>query len=132
MIDLRPKRSGSSSPFSFQLLPLPTLPHYSLDRKPVRKYRPPMNSISYTEARDRLASVWDEAISTRQPITISRRGKESVVLVAMDEWEGLQETAHLLRSPTNARRLLEALTRLGEGEGESITVSELTAKTSLR
>jgi len=91
-----------------------------------------MNSISYTEARDRLASVWDEAISTRQPITISRRGKESVVLVAMDEWEGLQETAHLLRSPTNARRLLEALTRLGEGEGESITVSELTAKTSLR
>ena len=91
-----------------------------------------MNSISYTEARDRLASVWDEAISSRQPIAISRRGKESVVLVAMDEWEGLQETAHLLRSPANARRLLEALGRLGEGRGESLTVAELTAKTSHR
>jgi antitoxin YefM len=91
-----------------------------------------MNSISYTEARERLASVWDEAISSRQPVTISRRGKESVVLVAKDEWEGLQETAHLLRSPTNARRLLEALTRLGEGEGEAMTVPELTATTGIR
>lgn len=91
-----------------------------------------MNSISYTEARDRLASVWDEAISSRQPIAISRRGKESVVLVAMDEWEGLQETAHLLRSPANARRLLEALNRLNEGQGDSLTVSELTAATTLR
>lgn len=91
-----------------------------------------MNSISYTEARERLASVWDEAISSRQPIALSRRGKESVVLVAMDEWEGLQETAHLLRSPANARRLIEALTRLGEGQGEPLTVSELTAKSTLR
>lgn len=90
-----------------------------------------MNSISYTEARERLASVWDEAISSRQPVAISRRGKESVVLVAMDEWEGLQETAHLLRSPANASRLLEALTRLGEGQGDSLTVSELTAKANL-
>jgi antitoxin YefM len=50
----------------------------------------------------------------------------------MDEWEGLQETAHLLRSPANARRLLEALSRLSEGQGESLTVSELTAATTLR
>ena len=88
-----------------------------------------MISVSYTEARDRLASVWDEAISSRQPIAISRRGKESVVLVAMDEWQGLQETAHLLRSPANARRLLEALTRLDDGQGKTMTVSELTAAT---
>jgi len=90
-----------------------------------------MTSISYTEARERLASVWDEAISSRQPIALSRRGKESVVLVAMDEWEGLQETAHLLSSPANARRLLEALKRLGEGHGESLTIPELTVRTNL-
>jgi len=67
--------------------------------------------ISYTEARERLASVWDETISTREPVIISRRGSESVVLVALDEWEGLIETAHLLRSPANAKRLLGALLR---------------------
>ena len=68
-----------------------------------------MTSISYTEARDRLATVWDETIATRKPVVISRRGSESVVLVALDEWNGLLESAHLLRSPANAKRLLGAL-----------------------
>ncbi len=84
-----------------------------------------MPAVSYTEARDRLASIWDEAVSSREPVIISRRGSESVVLVPLDEWEGLQETAHLLRSPANARRLLGALQRLGEGEGRSLTMGEL-------
>jgi antitoxin YefM len=84
-----------------------------------------MTTVSYTEARDRLASIWDETLATREPVVISRRGSESVVLVALDEWEGLQETAHLLRSPANARRLLGALQRLNEGEGEVLTLDEL-------
>jgi len=91
-----------------------------------------MNSISYTEARDRLAGIWDEALSTREPVMISRRGKESVVLVAREEWEGMQETAHLLRSPANARRLLAALSRLSEGEGEALETSQLAARTGSR
>jgi antitoxin YefM len=82
-------------------------------------------TISYTEARDRLASVWDETISTREPVIISRRGSESVVLVALDEWEGLIETAHLLRSPANAKRLLGALQRLSSGEGAELSVDQL-------
>ncbi|MBP7950098.1 MAG: type II toxin-antitoxin system prevent-host-death family antitoxin [Verrucomicrobiales bacterium] len=84
-----------------------------------------MPAVSYTEARDRLASIWDEAVSTREPVIISRRGSESVVLVPLDEWEGLQETAHLLRSPANARRLLGALQRLGEGEGQTLAMGDL-------
>jgi antitoxin YefM len=84
-------------------------------------------AITYTEARDRLASVWDEAISTREPVVISRRGSESVVLVAQDEWEGLLETAHLLRSPANARRLLGALNRLDQGEGRHLSLREVQA-----
>jgi antitoxin YefM len=87
-----------------------------------------MPTISYTEARDRLASVWDETISTREPVTIDRRGHESVVLVPASEWQGLVETAHLLRSPTNARRLLAALNRLDHGEGKELTVDALAAK----
>ena len=91
-----------------------------------------MSSISYSEARDRLASVWDEAVSTREPVVIDRRGHESVVLVPVGEWEGLLETAHLLRSPANARRLLGALQRLESGEGEVLTVDELAAKVGLK
>jgi antitoxin YefM len=87
-----------------------------------------MTTISYTEARDRLASVWDETVSTREPVTIDRRGHESVVLVAAGEWQGLMETAHLLRSPANARRLLGALNRLEQGEGEQIHAADLAAK----
>jgi len=90
-----------------------------------------MSSISYSEARDRLASVWDETVSTREPVTIDRRGHESVVLVPAAEWEGLMETAHLLRSPANAKRLLAALTRLENGEGEVMGLADLKAKIGL-
>lgn len=84
-----------------------------------------MASISYTEARDKLASVWDEAVATREPVVLERRGHESVVLVPLEEWQGLVETAHLLRSPANARRLLAALKRLEEGEGVTLTPEQL-------
>jgi antitoxin YefM len=86
-----------------------------------------MPAISYTEARDRLASVWDETVSTREPVVIARRGHESVVLVPASEWEGLLETAHLLRSPANARRLLGALNRLEQGEGVELSTDALAA-----
>ncbi len=88
-----------------------------------------MTSISYTEARDQLASVWDKTVSTREPVVIDRRGHESVVLVPASEWQGLLETAHLLRSPANARRLLNALNRLEAGEGQKLTLETLAATT---
>jgi len=87
-----------------------------------------MSTISYTEARERLASVWDETVSTREPVVITRRGSESVVLVPLEEWEGLVETAHLLRSPANSRRLLAALHRLSTGEGEELSADDLKAR----
>lgn len=67
--------------------------------------------ISYTHARANLAALCEEAISTREPIIIHRRGGEDVALVAVDELRGLMETAHLLRSPKNAQRLFTALAR---------------------
>jgi antitoxin YefM len=90
-----------------------------------------MTNISYTEARDRLAAVWDQAVSTREPVVIDRRGHESVVLVPVSEWEGLVETAHLLRSPANARRLLAALNRLDQGEGIELTADSLASKVGI-
>jgi antitoxin YefM len=87
-----------------------------------------LSTISYTEARECLASVWDKTVSTREPVIISRRGSESVVLVPLDEWRGLVETAHLLRSPANARRLLAALQRLDAGQGTELTPEQLAGK----
>jgi antitoxin YefM len=85
------------------------------------------NDVSYTEARERLAELWDRAIAEREPIRLTRRGSEPVVLIAADEYEGLRETAHLLRSPTNAARLLSALERARGDEGEPKDVKELRA-----
>lgn len=99
-----------------------------MDRKAVHVFIPPMPTISYTEARDRLAGIWDEAVANREPVKIDRRGHESMVLVPVGEWDGLVETAHLLRSPANARRLLASLNRLEQGEGVKMTMEELAVK----
>ena len=66
---------------------------------------------TYTDARSRFASLFDAATTAREIIIIRRRGAEDVALIAADELESLRETAHLLRSPKNARRLLVALER---------------------
>jgi len=71
---------------------------------------------TYTQARENFAALCDEAASTREPILISRRGSEDVALVSAAELRGLMETAHLLRSPKNARRLLTALFRAQDRE----------------
>jgi antitoxin YefM len=78
---------------------------------------------TYTDARDNLAQLLDRVTGDREVVFIRRRGREKVALVAADELEGLMETAHLLRSPRNASRLLSALRRAlrGAGEPESVT-----------
>lgn len=70
-----------------------------------------MTHTTYSQARANLADLCRRAVEDREPIVISRRGAEDVVLIAADELAGLLETAHLLRSPENARRLLNALNR---------------------
>ena len=84
-----------------------------------------MSTITYSNARDHLAEVWDKTVSTREPVIVSRRGAESIVMLPLDEWTGIQETAHLLRSPTNAQRLLAALNRLEQGEGQVHSMESL-------
>jgi antitoxin YefM len=90
-----------------------------------------MSTITYSTARDHLAEVWDKTVSTREPVVVSRRGTESIVMLPLEEWEGLQETAHLLRSPANARRLLAALNRLEKDEGVTLSLEALKARNDL-
>jgi antitoxin YefM len=66
---------------------------------------------TYTEARQSLARLLDRVSNDREVVFIRRRGREKVALVAADELSSLMETAHLLRSPKNAARLLNALRR---------------------
>jgi antitoxin YefM len=66
---------------------------------------------TYTHARANLAALCDEVTANREVVIIQRRGAEAVALIAAEELSGLLETAHLLRSPKNAERLLTALAR---------------------
>lgn len=84
------------------------------------------NRTTYTQARAHLASLCDQVAETRQPYIIERRNGENVALISERELESLLETAHLLRSPKNARRLLTALERALEGSSSvPSTVREL-------
>jgi antitoxin YefM len=80
---------------------------------------------TYTDARENLAKLLDRVTGDREVVFIRRRGREKVALVAADELEGLMETAHLLRSPRNAARLLSALRRALRGSGKPESVEKL-------
>lgn len=80
---------------------------------------------NYTHARQNLAALLDQVTDTREPVLIRRRGREAVALIAADELAGWFETAHLLRSPKNVGRLLEASERAEAGLGEVATPEDL-------
>lgn len=84
-----------------------------------------MKTDTYSSLRKNLARVWDEIESTQEPVIVTRKGHEDLALLPADELDGLRETAHLLRSPENARRLIESMDRAFRGEAEAITPAEL-------
>lgn len=86
---------------------------------------------SYTEARAEFAQLMSKATDDRETIIIERRGHAPVALIAADELRSLQETAHLMRSPANALRLLTALNRALNQQGEELNLEELTQQVKL-
>ncbi len=80
---------------------------------------------TYTQARANLASLMDEVTANREVVIIQRRGCEDVAMISAEELSGVLETAHLLRSPKNASRLLTALARVKKGSGISQTIDDL-------
>jgi antitoxin YefM len=74
---------------------------------------------TYSHARANFAAICDEAVSSTDAVIIHRRGAQDVALISAAELRGLQEAAHLLRSPRNAERLLAAIKRARAGGGTS-------------
>ena len=84
-----------------------------------------MASASYSYLREHLAEVWDEVENSQTPIRIERRGHQDMALIPADELASLEETAHLLRSPKNAARLLSALARSTGRKTPSVELADL-------
>jgi len=86
---------------------------------------------TYTHLRQNLASVLDQVTEDRETIIVRRKSAEDVALVPAAELAGLMETAHLLRAPRNARRLLAAVGRAKQGGGRKTTTAKLRSELGL-
>jgi antitoxin YefM len=76
-----------------------------------------MRTMTYSESRARYAETLTSVVEDREEVVITRAGHEPVVMVSLDDYQALKETAYLLRSPENARRMLVAIDRLENGGG---------------
>ena len=74
-----------------------------------------MNAITYTAARENLASTIDKVCNDRDPVIITRKRNQSVVLISLEDYESLEESAYLLRSPANAKRLIASIEAAEKG-----------------
>lgn len=83
-----------------------------------------MESISYTTARSNLAKTMEKVCDDHTPIVITRKGEGAVVMISMADYQALEETAYLLRSPKNTRRLIEAISELDIGNGQERKLAE--------
>lgn len=83
-----------------------------------------MDAITYTEARENLAKTIQRVCRDHDPVIITRKREDSVVMMSLADYESLTETAYLLKSPKNARRLLAAVAELEAGKGKRQTLVE--------
>jgi len=83
-----------------------------------------MRTMTYSESRARYAATLSAVTDDREEVVITRAGHEPVVIVSLDDYESLKETAYLLRSPANARRLLGSIERLESGQGTERDLAE--------
>jgi len=83
-----------------------------------------MGHASYTEFRQSLARYMDDVCDSRVPLTVTRQKGRAVVVLSAEEYDGLMETVHLMKSPANARRLLEAVAQLEANGGQERALQE--------
>ncbi len=84
-----------------------------------------MKAITYTAARESLASTMDRVCMDHDPVIITRNRDQAVVMISLEDYESLEETAYLLRSPANARRLLDSISDLKGSGGITKSIDEL-------
>ncbi len=77
-----------------------------------------MKAITYTEAREKLADTIQRVCEDHTPVIVTKRRDKAVVMLSLEDYESLVETAYLLRSPRNARKLFESIKELEEGKGK--------------
>lgn len=90
-----------------------------------------MLQTTYTNARANFAGLCDEVTENREIVVIRRRKGSNVAMIAADELQSLVETAHLMRSPKNAERLLSALERALKGSEEVSSLKSLRSEVGL-
>jgi antitoxin YefM len=83
-----------------------------------------MDAITYTAARANLAQTMNRVCADHEPLIITRNGQKSVVMMSLEDFKALEETAYLLRAPKNAKRLLEAIAGLEAGRGRERRLAE--------
>jgi len=76
-----------------------------------------MNAITYSYARENLAQTITDVCANHDPVLIKKKGRDAVVMLSLEDYESMQETTYLLRSPKNAQRLLESIQHLESGRG---------------
>lgn len=87
-----------------------------------------MTTLTYTALREDLASTMDRVCADHEPVVITRNRDQAVIMISLDDYEALQETAYLLRSPANAKRLMASIENLDAGKGENRTLKDLEAQ----
>lgn len=83
-----------------------------------------MKALSYTAMRSNLAKTMESICDDHEPVVITRKNERSVVMLSLEDYESLEETAYLLRSPKNMKRLIESIAQLENGDGSSRQLSE--------
>ncbi len=83
-----------------------------------------MQAITYSWARNHLAQSIDQVCDNHEAIVITKKNDRAAVLMSLEDYQALEETAYLLRSPTNAKRLMDAIEELESGQGQVRTLVE--------
>lgn len=76
-----------------------------------------MDVLTYSDTRANLKGVMDRVVEDSAPVLITRKRGEAVVMISLADWNAMEETLHLISSPSNARRLAEAIGQLDAGGG---------------
>ena len=95
---------------------IPPVPEFHWTLEVTGHYPVHVKSITYTAARENLASTINRVCEDQAPVMITRNRDQAVVMLSLAEYESLQETAYLLRSPANAKRLLKSIDSLKGGK----------------
>ena len=83
-----------------------------------------MDAMTYTAARANLASTMDRVCDDHEALIITRNGEQAVVMLSLEDYKALEETAYLLRTPANAKRLLSAVAQLNASKGTERELSQ--------